>query len=87
MRLISLGALVLLASNSMVDRAAADPYRWCADYGIGSDGGTNCYFMTLEQCQASASGAGGLCRPNPFYDGRPVTSPGAGTPRSKGSRR
>jgi hypothetical protein len=82
MRIVILGALALLVSNSIVDRAAADPYRWCADYGIGSDAGTNCYFMTLEQCRASASGVGGFCRPNGFYDGQPVTSPGAATSRS-----
>ena len=62
-----------LALFAVADRAAADPYRWCAEYGVGADGGTNCYFVTLEQCQAAASGVGGVCRPNPFYDGRPVT--------------
>jgi len=47
-----------------------DPYRWCAEYGMGrSDGGTNCYFMTLEQCRAAISGNGGFCRENLFYTG------------------
>ena len=49
--------------------AQADPYRWCAEYGGGRGGGTNCYFVTLQQCQASASGNGGFCRENPFYTG------------------
>lgn len=60
----------------------ADPYRWCANYGSGQGGGSsNCYFLTLEQCQAAVSGNGGFCGPNTFYDGRPVTTPGDGVQR------
>jgi hypothetical protein len=59
--------------------AQADPYRWCAEYGGGFDGGgTNCYFVTIEQCRAAVSGVGGFCRPNPFY---------TGPDRSRGDRR
>ena len=54
--------------------AQADPYRWCAEYAGRGGGGTNCYFMTLGQCRATISGVGGFCRPNQFYDGRPVTT-------------
>jgi hypothetical protein len=50
--------------------AHADPYKWCADYGTSSDNGTNCYFLTRQQCQAAISGNGGFCRPNPFYTGQ-----------------
>ncbi len=46
--------------------AAADPYRWCAIYRGG--GSESCYFMTLEQCQASVSGRAGFCRPNYYRD-------------------
>jgi Protein of unknown function (DUF3551) len=50
----------------------ADPYRWCADYRGGSfGGGTNCGFVTLQQCMATVSGIGGFCRKNTFYDGIP----------------
>jgi hypothetical protein len=50
--------------------ATADPYRWCAQYsGRGLGGSSNCYFMTLAQCQAAISGVGGYCSPNPFYTG------------------
>ena len=56
-----------------IDRGQADPYRWYAEYGGGRGGGTNCYFVTLEQCRATVSGNGGFCRQNGFYDGRPVT--------------
>jgi hypothetical protein len=63
--------------------AQADPYRWCANYGNSGDGGTNCYFLTLEQCRAAISGNGGYCAPNYFYDGRPVLTPGDGPRRSR----
>jgi len=63
----------------------ADPYRWCAEYGggEGGGGGSNCYFVTLDQCRAAISGNGGFCRENGFYDGRPVTAPGSAIPRSR----
>jgi hypothetical protein len=63
----TLGSLVvILATNT----ANADPYRWCAQYtGRGLGGSSNCYFMTLAQCQAAVSGVGGFCRPNPYYTG------------------
>ncbi len=64
--------------------AAADPYRWCAVYGTsGDDNGTNCYFVTIEQCRAAVSGNGGFCAPNNFYDGRSVTTPDEGPRRSR----
>jgi hypothetical protein len=55
---------------------AADPYRWCAEYGLRGGGATNCYFMTLAQCRAAVSGVGGFCRPNPFYTGPASKSSG-----------
>ena len=61
--------------------AQADPYRWCAEYGGGRGGGTNCYFVTIEQCRAAVSGNGGFCRANGFYDGRPVGTPQYNSPR------
>ena len=67
--------------------AAADPYRWCAVYGNTDDNGTNCYFVTIEQCRAAVSGNGGFCAPNNFYDGRPVTTPGEARPsRNRATR-
>jgi uncharacterized membrane protein len=67
--------------------AAADPYRWCAVYGTSDEGGTNCYFVTIEQCRAAVSGNGGFCAPNTFYDGRPVAAPGDARPsRNRATR-
>jgi len=52
--------------------AASDPYKWCAQYSNGDDGGhSNCGFVTLEQCRATISGIGGFCVPNQFYTGPP----------------
>jgi hypothetical protein len=68
--------LVAAAASSISIPAQADPYRWCAEYGSGrSGGGTNCYFVTLNQCRAAISGVGGFCRRNNFYDGRPQRTP------------
>ena len=75
----------LLASAALmpatVGSAQADPYRWCANYS-GKLSGSNCWFMTLEQCRATVSGVGGYCTPNPFYDGRPLGQAPARRPRS-----
>jgi hypothetical protein len=68
MRLVFAAAAMLIASSA-IGEARADPYRWCAEYGGGRGGGTNCYFVTLEQCRAAISGNGGFCRPNTFYTG------------------
>ena len=50
-----------------------DPYPWCADYSAGNGGGgTNCGFLTIEQCRATVSGIGGFCVPNQFYNPGPT---------------
>ena len=79
--------LVLVSAGAIADTAHADPYRFCADYGPGSSGETNCYFVTLEQCRATASGLGGYCRANGFYDGRPVDTGGVSARKSRHSAR
>ncbi len=48
--------------------AAAEPYKWCAEFS-GGMGSANCGFTTLEQCQQTIAGTGGFCRPNGFYTG------------------
>lgn len=63
-------AFAVLGVGLLSQPVPADPYRWCAEYGGGrSGGGTNCYFMTPQQCRAAVSGTGGFCRPNTFYTG------------------
>jgi len=84
----AVAGLLALGAFALTDSAQADPYRWCAQYGASDDGGTNCYFVTLEQCRAAISGNGGFCVQNNFYDGAPVTTPGETSRRSRnhGSR-
>jgi Protein of unknown function (DUF3551) len=55
----------------IADPAAADPYKWCANY---RNGGSNCGFTTFEQCRATVSGVGGSCDPNQFYTGADKTA-------------
>ena len=62
-----LGVLVLPAQAQV----AHDPYRWCAHYSGEGGNGSNCYFMTLEQCRWAISGVGGRCAPNPFHTPAP----------------
>ena len=81
---LALAAVVALGLAWSADSARADPYRWCAEYSGGEFGGsTSCYFWTIEQCRAAVSGVGGFCRINPFFDGRPVTTPEDRMPRPK----
>ena len=75
-------ALLAVGVLTYADGAKADPYRWCAQYGTSDDNGTNCYFVTLDQCRAAISGNGGFCTPNNFYDGTPVSG-GARRSRSR----
>jgi Protein of unknown function (DUF3551) len=67
---IVIASLAILTLGGALDCAQADPYRWCAQYA--GRGSTNCYFVTLAQCQAALSGNGGLCTPNNFYTGDDV---------------
>jgi Protein of unknown function (DUF3551) len=71
MRILILPAALAGLMFCGTPQAKADPYKWCAEYGGRDGGGTNCGFITLEQCRATISGMGGWCVPNQFYDGKP----------------
>jgi hypothetical protein len=60
--LFALGISIVAAGIGA--RAEAENYPWCADY---SGGGTNCGFVTFEQCLATVSGIGGFCNRNTQY--------------------
>jgi hypothetical protein len=49
-----------------------DPYPWCAVYSGDGGGGTNCGFLTIQQCRDTVSGIGGFCAPNQFYNPKPA---------------
>jgi hypothetical protein len=69
--IIALGALVAIAGAGQLVRPASAEidYPYCR--GSGGDGGyeRRCDFTTYEQCLATASGLGGSCYVNPFYNG------------------
>ena len=69
---VGLAVAAGFAISFITSSAYADPYPWCAAYG--TPGGTNCGFLTIEQCRATLSGNGGFCEPNQFYTG-PETTP------------
>jgi hypothetical protein len=56
---LTLAILFLAAVGLFIETAKAAP-RWCA---ISHDGGTNCSFVSMEQCRATVSGVGGTCVP------------------------
>ena len=64
--------LLLLAAYvtavALGTRAEAQNYPWCAIYGDGAGGGgTNCGFVSFQQCMETARGGGGSCMQNPWY--------------------
>jgi hypothetical protein len=64
MRMMMIAVLTVLGTSSAI-AASPDPYRWCAER---SDGSSNCYFLTLEQCRAASR----YCRENLFYSPAPA---------------
>lgn len=65
--------LAFMSPIGGIATATAEEYPWCAYYGSSGDGGgTNCGFVTREQCMATVSGIGGFCGENPQY--RPHTA-------------
>ena len=61
--------LGILAGISVIGTPAhAQNYPWCAIYSGGAvDGGTNCGFVSYEQCMATARGLGSFCYRNTQY--------------------
>jgi hypothetical protein len=66
---LSLSTLALIATAvTLAAPAYAQNYPWCALYsGGGVGGGTNCGFVSFEQCMATASGLGKFCVRNTQY--------------------
>jgi hypothetical protein len=51
-------------------RADAQNYPWWAE-GSYKAGGTNCGFVTLQQCLDTVRGSAEFCGPNPVYQRPP----------------
>lgn len=61
------GSLMLLALGSLTAPATAQTnYPWCSNFADGF-GGTNCGFVSYEQCMATVRGSGGYCDKNDMY--------------------
>jgi hypothetical protein len=58
----------LILTQTPASALPYDPYPWCALYTNDEGGGSNCGFLTIEQCRATVSGIGGFCVPNQFYN-------------------
>ncbi|MGN6747337.1 MAG: DUF3551 domain-containing protein [Xanthobacteraceae bacterium] len=68
MKLSMLALGFFAATAALAPPAGAQNYPWCAIYnGGGVGGGTNCGFVTYEQCMATASGLGKFCVRNTQY--------------------
>jgi hypothetical protein len=63
---LSLSMLALIAAAAALAAPAhAQNYPWCAIYSGGAaGGGTNCGFVSYEQCMATARGLGSFCYRN-----------------------
>jgi hypothetical protein len=75
---VAIGAMALHASPA---RAEVE-HPWCSFASV-TGGGGNCYFATLEQCQASIPGGSGFCQPN----ARASAMASAPAPRAKRATR
>jgi hypothetical protein len=52
--------VVLTQTSASAYDLPYDPYPLCAQYSGDGGGGTNCGFLTFEQCRAGLSGIGGF---------------------------
>jgi hypothetical protein len=59
-------------------------YPWCSNFADGF-GGTNCGFVSYEQCMATVRGSGGFCARNDTYK-PPLAGAPAGHPRKLHAR-
>jgi hypothetical protein len=64
-QIFGLAALAFCAFGAAGDARAGVEYPWCLEPSRFTVG--NCYYSTLEQCMATASGNVGVCMRNPRY--------------------
>ena len=72
MRLIlaSLAAAIAILSVNVQTADAQNTTRpYCIRGGALGAGSWDCSYYSMQQCLATAQGAGGICQPNPWYAG------------------
>lgn len=75
MKTLLLTSGLVAATIIVAGPARAQNYPWCAYYAMGDDGGgTNCGFVSYEQCMTTLSGMGGFCMLNNQYRPPPGSS-------------
>jgi hypothetical protein len=62
--------LVLAGFGMTTLHAQGNPAPYCAQFSDGTS--PNCSFSTLQQCDASISGVGGVCNLNPAAPAPPA---------------
>jgi hypothetical protein len=80
--LVTISCLLLALLLCCSQLHAADPYKWCA---VDGGGGTNCGFITIEQCRASISGIGGSCEPKQIVPANLSPAAKAAAPKTDAS--
>jgi Protein of unknown function (DUF3551) len=59
--------VLAMAAATIGTPAQAQNYPWCA-YWNGTGGSRNCGFVSYQQCQQTAQGAGATCQLNAGYE-------------------
>jgi len=77
-----MGCLQLTSMLCCGQLLAADPHRWCA---VEGGGGTNCGFVSVEQCRTSISGLGGFCEPKQIVPANLSPAARAAAPKTDAS--
>jgi hypothetical protein len=82
MRFVLLALSVIAATTVFNTPTKAQNYPWCAIYSGGAvSGGTNCGFVSFEQCMDTARGLGSFCYRNTQYVPPPGPHPYSGQRR------
>ena len=63
--LLVVGLLTAMTVLSLPAQAQSN-YPWCAYYAHGFSG-TNCGFVSFDQCMDTVRGIGGFCQKNDWY--------------------
>lgn len=68
-------AAAILSADTGPAAAQNTTRPYCLRDGVNGQGTWDCTYYSMDQCRATASGAGGSCQPNPWYQGRRPQEP------------